>query len=152
MPGTPAGPDGSDALLDERMRTRIGDLANRIGALPQDLPVLGSVRGDSTPYCLRGPDGWHLTARERDRILSDRSTADPDEFLRWVAESVSERMSRRLHPPGSPDFSRASWKAQYDILASVDQSWADTWLATMRSRLVAAGADTDVLAMLPGPA
>ncbi|GAA3693476.1 Imm63 family immunity protein [Gordonia hankookensis] len=151
MVGPSAGRDGSDDLLDDEMRARIEDLAERLGARPEDLPVLGSVRGESTPYCVRGPDGWHLTARERDRILSDRSTPDPDEFLRWVAESISERMSWRLHPPGSPDFSRASWQAQYEILASIDQMWADTWLSSMRSRLIDAGATADVLAMLPTP-
>ncbi|NED63421.1 hypothetical protein G3I15_21050, partial [Streptomyces sp. SID10244] len=50
MVGTSAGRDGSDDLLDDEMRARIEDLAERLGARPEDLPVLGSVRGESTPY------------------------------------------------------------------------------------------------------
>ena len=37
----------------------------------------------------------------------------------------------------------------YHILHGVDQEWADTWLGQTRSRLVDAGVDDDVLALLP---
>ncbi|GAA4484829.1 hypothetical protein GCM10023094_38790 [Rhodococcus olei] len=142
----------NDDLLDHEMRLRILDVTQRLGALPEDLPALGQAHEDARPFCWGTPEGgWHLTVRERDRVLSDRHTAESDEFVFWVAESVSERISWRLHPPELPGFRAASWRTQYQLLRGIDPTWADVWLDTTRSALIAAGADPDVLGMLPTP-
>ena len=140
---------GIDSGLGESMTTRIVELGRRMGAVADDLPELSHLRDDGVPSCWQQDGVWHLTVRERARILSDRQTTSADEFLFFAAEQISEAMSRRLHPPGTPDFRRVSWQAQYDILHGVDPEWADTWLTQTRSRLVDAGVDDDVLALLP---
>ncbi|MFC9358537.1 Imm63 family immunity protein [Rhodococcus sp. NPDC057014] len=76
---------------------------------------------------------------------------DPDEFVFWVAESVSERIALRLHPPEQPGFRAASWRAQYQLLRGIEPAWADAWLTATRSALTAAGADRAVLDLLPAP-
>lgn len=139
-----------DDLLDEEMRGRILEVTGRMGALPEDMPALGHAHEDALPFCWSAPEGgWHLTVRERDRLLSDRHTTDPEEFVFWVAQWVSERISLRLHPPEQPDFRSASWRTQYQLLKVIDAGWADTWLKTTRTALTVAGADRTVLDMLP---
>lgn len=139
----------SDDLLDDDMRGRIEVVATRLGARPGDVPTLGYSRDDGTPSCWRATDGWHLSVSERDWVMSDRRTTDPNKFLGWVAESITEKMAWRRHPPEAPDFRRASWHEQYRLLAGLDQIWADSWLSATRSALVAAGAEQSVLDMLP---
>ncbi|MFF0815728.1 Imm63 family immunity protein [Rhodococcus sp. NPDC003318] len=142
----------TDDLLDPGMRRRILEVTQRLGALPEDLPALGQATEDALPFCWSAPEGgWHLTVRERDRLLSDRFTDDPDEFVYWVAESVSERISLRLHPPENPGFRAASWRTQYRLLSGVDPAWGEAWLGATRSALTAAGAGRAVLDMLPQP-
>lgn len=142
----------NDDLLDHKMRRRILDVTHRLGALPEDMPALGQAHEDGLPFCWSGPGGgWHLTVRERDRLVSDRHTTDPDEYVFWVAELVSERISLRLYPPEHPDFRRASWESQYRLLSGIDPAWADIWLTGTRSELAAAGADSAVLNLLPTP-
>ena len=134
------------------MRRRIQEMTRRLGARPEDMPALGQAHEDALPFCWTAPEGgWHLTVRERDRLVSDRHTTDPEEFVSWVAELVSERISLRLHPPGNPDFRRASWAAQYRLLADIDPTWADAWLTATRNALTARGADPAVLDLLPKP-
>ncbi|WP_068274365.1 Imm63 family immunity protein [Aldersonia kunmingensis] len=139
----------TEDLLDDDMRGRIEAVASRLGARPGDVPTLGYSRADGTPSCWRATDGWHLSVNERDRVMSDRHTTDPNEFLGWVAESVAEKMAGRRHPPEEPDSRRASWHEQYRLLAGLDQTWADSWLTTTRSALIAAGAEQSVLDKLP---
>ncbi|MFE7418249.1 Imm63 family immunity protein [Rhodococcus sp. NPDC057529] len=142
----------NDDLLDHDMRRRILEVTERMGARPADLPALGQAHEDAVPFCWTAPrGGWHLTVRERDRVLSDRHTTDPDEFVFWVAESVSERIALRLHPPEKPGFRAASWRAQYQLLRGIEPAWADAWLTATRSALTAAGADRAVLDLLPTP-
>ena len=142
----------NDDLLDHDMRRRILGITQRLGARPEDMPALGQAHEDALPFCWTAPEGgWHLTVRERDRLVSDRHTTDPEEFVFWVAELVSERISLRLHPPGHPDFRRASWAAQHRLLGDIDPAWADAWLTATRTALTAAGADRAVLDLLPEP-
>ncbi|BAH51912.1 Imm63 family immunity protein [Rhodococcus opacus] len=142
----------NDDLLDHDMRRRIVEMTGRLGARPEDLPALGQAHEDAVPFCWTAPaGGWHLTVRERDRLLSDRHTTGPEEFLFWVAELVSERIALRLHPPEQAGFRAASWRAQYQLLRGIDSAWADAWLTETRSALTAAGADRAVLDMLPTP-
>ncbi|GAC48998.1 Imm63 family immunity protein [Gordonia aichiensis] len=138
-----------DGGLDESMKSRIVELGRRMGAIDEDLPELSHLRDDGVPSCWQKHGVWHLTVRERANIVSDRQTTSADEFLFFVAESIAERMSRRLHPPGTPDFRRVSWQAQFDILRTINPAWADTWLRQTRSQLVDAGVDDDVIALLP---
>lgn len=140
---------GVDGGLDESMRSRIVELGRRMGASDEDMPELSHLRDDGVPSCWQRDGVWHLSVRERAQIVSDRQTDSAEEFLFFVAESISEAMSRRLHPPGTPDFRRVSWQAQYDILRTINPAWADTWLRETRSQLVDAGVDDDVLALLP---
>lgn len=139
-------------LLDDAMRERILDVARRMNAQPTDLPALGRVHEDAFPFCWNAPEaGWHLTVQERDKVLSDRHTTDPEEFVFWVAQAVSEAISLRLYPPGQPDFRRNSWHAQYRILDDLDPSWGQAWLRETREALTAAGADHTTLDKLPSP-
>lgn len=143
-------PGGGDSLLDAEMRSKVEDLASRMHARPTDLPELDHIRDDGVPSCWRDADGsWHLTVRERANTLSDRSTRDSDEYLRIVAQSIAEQQSYRLHPPGSPDFRRESWRAQFDSLAAINPLWARAWLTETRDTLVDRGADDAVLGLLP---
>ncbi|KXF49593.1 hypothetical protein AXA44_23835 [Rhodococcus sp. SC4] len=47
-----------------------------MGAWPDDVPALGQADEDGGSVFAPG-DRWHLTARERNRLLSDRRTTDP---------------------------------------------------------------------------
>jgi hypothetical protein len=76
----------NDDLLDQAMRRRVLEVTQRLGARPEDMPALGQAREDALPFCWSAPEGgWHLTVRERDRLVSDRHTTDPDEFVFWIA-------------------------------------------------------------------
>lgn len=140
-----------DDLLDAEMSGRILEVTGRMGALPEDMPALGQAHEDALPFCWSAPEGggWHLTVCEKDRLLSDRHTTDPEEFVFWVAQWVSERIALRLHPPEQSGVRPASWATQYGLLKDVDAGWADAWLSTTRSALSAAGAGRTVPDMLP---
>ncbi|MFW0795292.1 Imm63 family immunity protein [Gordonia sp. CPCC 205515] len=143
---------GPDDRLDADMRARIVVVAQAMSAAPEDLPSLGHIRDDAAPSCWRDVDGaWHLTIRERGEVMFDRHSTDADEYLSWVAVSIAEQASYRLHPPGTDGFQRATWHEQYRLLAAVEQRWADDWLMRTRARLTAAGVDNSVLDDLPAP-
>ncbi|OUC76013.1 Imm63 family immunity protein [Gordonia lacunae] len=141
---------GADDQLDPEMRSRIIDLAARMSAEPADVPLLGRIRDDATPSCVRDPDGvWHLIIRERGSVMFDRQSSDPEEFLSWVAVAIAEAASYRLHTPGAPDYLRRIWAEQYRMLAVANPEWARAWLQRTRTRLIDEGTTDGELAQLP---
>ncbi|MCZ4535303.1 Imm63 family immunity protein [Gordonia terrae] len=141
---------GADGQLDPEMLSRIIDLAARMSAEPGDVPLLGHIRDDATPSCVRDSDGvWHLIIRERGTVMVDRQSSDPEEFLSWVAVAIADAASYRLHTPGTPDYLRRIYAEQYRMLTVANPEWARAWLERTRKRLIDQGAHDDELGQLP---
>lgn len=139
-----------DDMFDAAMRAHIDDVADRLGAAPEDIPTLGFSRDDGSVSCWHDDD-WHIATRERGSVIAGRHTADPALFLSWIAESITENMANRRHSPESDDYRRNSWAEQYRLLASLDPGWAKKWLGAKRAEMIRLGAGQSTLDKLPNP-
>jgi hypothetical protein len=77
----------------ETIRRKVSKLAKVIDA-PKDLiPTFGHSIDFGTPNIEADGDGYHFVVEERGQVLEKRTTADIDELLYWIFESITFSMA-----------------------------------------------------------
>jgi immunity protein 63 of polymorphic toxin system len=133
--------DGHREVLTARrevLEAEIDRLAAVIGLRGADVVGFDTHIDGGHPYIEIADDGLlHVSARERGKLLLDRTTRDPDDLLYWSFEIATRQLASEweLHHRDESQDSRVGWWArQAELLLRLDPVWAQRWRRELEER------------------
>ena len=121
------------------IKARVDELAKKIDASPNYLPIYGESRRDGHPHIEIGSEGYYYLAIERTVVCDRLITQNLDELLYKIFSDVTFVLSieyELAHRVQDHDCRRIIFQHQIELLEALSHDWSEREAARHQETLI----------------